>query len=148
MQTRKIIEISNRRVLCLITFAMVTLMTSSSLEGIQRNATFSQLMPRYIEAPPYPPLAYKARITGIVEVDLTLDLDGKVQSTRLVNGHPLLARASEKAASLWRFDRAYDTRTTRMVRVWLVYRRRRRRNNIVVLPAESDRNCQAASRDS
>jgi TonB family protein len=98
-------------------------MTSSSLQGFQgTNPTLSQSAPIYVEAPLYPPLAYRARITGTVEVDLTVDLDGKVQSTRLVNGHPLLAGASEKAASSWRFERTQDTRTTRVVRVWLAYK--------------------------
>jgi TonB family protein len=123
MQIGRIIGISNRELLCVLTFASATLMTSSSLQGIQgTNPTLSQATPTYVEAPLYPPLAYKARITGTVEVDLTVDLDGKVQSTRLVNGHPLLAGASEKAATLWRFERTQDTRTTRIVRVWLVYK--------------------------
>src|SRR5262249_39266709 len=122
MRIQTIIDLSNSSMLCLVTFAFATLMTSSALQGVQTKATSSQLMPTYIETPPYPPLAYKARITGTVEVDLTLDLDGRVQSTHLLNGHPLLAAASEKAASLWRFDRTLDTRTTRIVRVWLVYK--------------------------
>jgi len=123
MEIGTIIGISNRVLLCVLTFALATLMTSPSLQGIQEsNPTLSQATPIYVEAPLYPPLAYKARITGTVEVDVTVDLDGKVQSTRLLNGHPLLAAASEKAASSWRFDRAQDSRTTRMVRVWLVYK--------------------------
>jgi TonB family protein len=98
-------------------------MTSPLLHGIQeRNPTLSQAAPTYVEAPLYPPLAYKARIIGTIEVDLTVDPDGKVQSTRLVNGHPLLAGASEKAASLWRFEPTQDARITRTVRVWLVYK--------------------------
>jgi TonB family protein len=97
-------------------------MTSSSLHGIEgTNPTLSQATPTYVEAPLYPPLAYKARITGTVEVDLTVDFDGKVQSTRLLNGHPLLAGASEEAASLWRFERTQET-GARVVRVWLVYK--------------------------
>ena len=122
MRIGKIIGSSNRGLLCVLTFASATLITSSSLHGIQEtNPTLSQATPTYVEAPLYPPLAYKARITGTVEVDLTVDLDGKVQSTRLVNGHPLLAGASEKAASLWRFERTQDTKR-RMVCVWLVYK--------------------------
>jgi len=122
MQIGRIIGISNRELLSVLTFASATLMTSSSLQGIQgTNPTLSEATPTYVEAPLYPPLAYKARITGTVEVDLTVDLNGKVQSTRLVNGHPLLAGASETAASLWRFERTQDTKR-RMVRVWLVYK--------------------------
>ena len=123
MQIRTIIETPKSRILCVLIFALAILITSTSLKGIQEGTpTLHQAMPTYVEAPSYPPLAYKTRITGTVIVDLTLDLSGKVQSTRVVDGHPLLAAMSEKTASLWRFAATEETGTTRVVRVWLVYK--------------------------
>lgn len=120
---RTITEIPRNRTLCLFVFALATLTTSLSLKAMQEGGpTLKQAMPTYVEAPSYPPLAYRARITGTVAVDLTLDLTGKVQATRVVDGHPLLAGASERTASLWRFAAAEETGATRTVRVWLVYR--------------------------
>ena len=123
MHIRAIINSPKSWMLCVLVFALATLVTAPSLKGIQDGTpTLIQAMPTYVEAPSYPPLAYRARIAGTVIVDLTLDLSGKVQSTRVVDGHPLLAAMSEKTASLWQFAVSEQTGITRLVRVWLVYK--------------------------
>jgi hypothetical protein len=121
MQIRTITKIPKNRMLCVLVFALATLMTRS-LNGQERTMTLNQPMPTYVEAPSYPPLAYVARVTGTVVVDLTLDLSGKVQATRVVDGHPLLAGASEKTALLWRFAEAEKSGAPRQVRGWLDYK--------------------------
>lgn len=54
--------------------------------------------------PTYPPLAKAARISGSVVVELTLDEEGSVISTRVISGHPLLKDAAVFAAKGWKFN--------------------------------------------
>ncbi len=51
--------------------------------------------------PKYPPLALQARISGIVEFTVDIGVDGKVQSLRLVRGHPLLVNSAKDAVLQW-----------------------------------------------
>jgi hypothetical protein len=44
----------------------------------------------HLDMPDYPPLAIAARITGPVEMELTIAPDGTVKSSRAVSGPPLL----------------------------------------------------------
>lgn len=56
-------------------------------------------------APPmYPPLARTTRISGDVEVAVTVRQDGSVESATLVKGHPLLAPAALDSAKQSRFS--------------------------------------------
>lgn len=54
--------------------------------------------------PPYPELAKKARVSGIVTVQILLDEEGHVLSAHATNGHPLLRGAAERAAAQTRFS--------------------------------------------
>jgi TonB family protein len=56
-----------------------------------------------IESTPavYPPLARQARIQGSVRLRVVIGLDGRVKSTKLVHGHPLLVPPALEAAKSW-----------------------------------------------
>jgi TonB family protein len=54
--------------------------------------------------PEYPPLAAVARITGDVTLDITLNEDGTVASSRVVSGHPLLRASAQENSMTWRFE--------------------------------------------
>ena len=54
-------------------------------------------------APIFPPIARQARVEGDVKVEVKIDKNGTVQSTKIISGHPLVQRASETAATKWRF---------------------------------------------
>jgi len=54
--------------------------------------------------PEYPPLAKAARVSGNVEVEITIDQEGRVISARAVSGHPLLKDSATAASKQWRFD--------------------------------------------
>ena len=56
--------------------------------------------------PEYPALADKMHITGAVKVAVIISPDGKVKSTRVVGGHPLLIPAAADTAKLWQFEPA------------------------------------------
>jgi TonB family protein len=58
----------------------------------------------YQPKPAYPSQAKKARIQGTVRLEVVIDKDGKVQDMKLLNGHPILAKAAMKAVSKWRYQ--------------------------------------------
>ena len=103
---------------------LVLLMNLTPLNGAENGvspSTFDEVLPTYVEAPAYPPLAFVSRVTGTVILDLIIDRNGKVQITRPLSGHPLLVDMSEKTASKWRFPESDSKEVTRQVRVSFVY---------------------------
>jgi periplasmic protein TonB len=48
--------------------------------------------------PAYPPMAKQLRIAGPVNVQVLIDETGKVVSARVMDGHPMLKQAAERAA--------------------------------------------------
>lgn len=56
-----------------------------------------------IESTPavYPPLARQARIQGSVRLRVVIGLDGRVKSTKVVHGHPLLVPSAVEAVKSW-----------------------------------------------
>jgi periplasmic protein TonB len=57
-----------------------------------------------LPAPQYPEIAKRARATGLVEVEVVIDLTGKVISAKAVKGPALLQGAAEQAAKNARFS--------------------------------------------
>jgi len=51
--------------------------------------------------PVYPPLARAARISGLVRLESIIGKDGRIQSMRVVSGHPLLTQAAIDAVRQW-----------------------------------------------
>jgi TonB family protein len=54
--------------------------------------------------PDYPPLARQMNLTGKVKIEATISADGRVTSTKVVGGSPLLVNASIDALKKWRFE--------------------------------------------
>jgi protein TonB len=54
--------------------------------------------------PSYPDLAKKLNVHGKVRMEVVIAPDGKVKSTRLIGGHPLLASAAQSALMQWKFE--------------------------------------------
>jgi TonB family protein len=54
-------------------------------------------------APVYPAVARAARAEGLVMVEVTVNEEGKVESAKAVDGHPLLREAAVDAARQWEF---------------------------------------------
>lgn len=61
----------------------------------------------YLPKPPYPVPAKAIGAEGTVSVQITIDLDGSVISSRAVSGHPLLKKAAEDAARRAKFSPTY-----------------------------------------
>jgi protein TonB len=53
--------------------------------------------------PPYPPIAKAARASGAVQVQVTIDEDGRVIEASVLSGHPLLRDSALQAARRWTF---------------------------------------------
>lgn len=56
-------------------------------------------------APTYPPLAASNKIEGTVIVEVKVDANGIVQSTKIIEGHKLLHRVAESFARRWIFNK-------------------------------------------
>ena len=54
--------------------------------------------------PEYPSLARKMGIHGTVRIEVTISPEGKVKSTRVVGGHPILLETAKQAAMRWEFE--------------------------------------------
>ena len=62
-------------------------------------------------APAYPELARRMNITGVVKVEITVDKNGVVKTSKLVGGHPILANAALDAVRKWRYEGAAEETT-------------------------------------
>jgi len=63
------------------------------------QVTLTELFP-----PAYPPLARQTRISGDVQLELTIRPDGTVDSLEVVSGHPLLTQAALDSAKQSHFS--------------------------------------------
>jgi len=54
--------------------------------------------------PVYPELPKRIRMPGEVSVEVIISPDGRVESTRVVSGHPMFVTAALQAARGWRFE--------------------------------------------
>lgn len=54
--------------------------------------------------PVYPELPRRIRMPGEVSVEVIISPDGRVESTRVVSGHPMFVTAALQAARGWRFE--------------------------------------------
>jgi len=53
--------------------------------------------------PVYPELAKRMNVAGKVKIEIVITPDGRVKSTRVVGGHPLLVQACQDAVKEWKF---------------------------------------------
>jgi TonB family protein len=56
--------------------------------------------------PDFPPLAKQMNVTGKVKIEATISPDGRVISTKVVGGSPLLVSSALDAIKKWRFEAA------------------------------------------
>jgi protein TonB len=54
--------------------------------------------------PIYPAIAQMAAIDGIVILDAIVDEHGRIQSLKVLRGHPLLAKAATEAVQQWEYE--------------------------------------------
>ena len=64
--------------------------------------------------PVYPELARRMNVTGKVKIEVLIAPDGRVKTTRVVGGHPLLVQTCQDALKEWKFM-ASSEETTQIV---------------------------------
>ena len=62
-------------------------------------------------APAYPELAKRMGVTGKVKIEVVITPDGRVKSTRVIGGHPLLVQSCQDAVKEWKFMPAPEETT-------------------------------------
>ena len=53
--------------------------------------------------PDYPPMAKQLKVTGRVEVDVTIDSEGGVETVKILSGNAMLTPAVVSAVKKWKF---------------------------------------------
>jgi TonB family protein len=61
--------------------------------------------------PAYPELAKRMNVLGKVKIEVVITPDGRVKSTRVIGGHPLLVQACQDAVKEWKFVPAAEETT-------------------------------------
>ena len=56
--------------------------------------------------PDYPDLAKQMNATGKVKIEATISADGRVTTTKVIGGSPLLIPAAQDALKKWRYEPA------------------------------------------
>jgi TonB family protein len=56
--------------------------------------------------PDYPSLARQLKVTGKVKIEATVTADGRVTTTRVIGGSPLLVTSAVDAVKKWHFEAA------------------------------------------
>jgi TonB family protein len=56
--------------------------------------------------PDYPPLAKTLKVIGKVKIEATVTAEGRVTTTRVIGGSPLLVSSALDALKKWRFEPA------------------------------------------
>ncbi len=61
--------------------------------------------------PAYPELARRMNVSGKVKIEVVIAPDGRVKSSRVVGGHPLLVQTCQDALKEWKFVPASEETT-------------------------------------
>lgn len=81
--------------------------------------------PVRVIVPKYPVMVLarsKPKQTELVQVDVEVDNEGKVQTAKVIKGFPNLAAVSKEAAMSWRFNTLQDGREGRKASLIFVFR--------------------------
>lgn len=93
---------SNWRRVALSGFALAALLGNSLLAQQGSTAEGKRKVKTRV-APVYPDLARRMNVTGKVKIEIVITPEGRVKSTRVVGGHPLLVKPSVDAVKEWKF---------------------------------------------
>ena len=81
----------------IIGLALTAPVSPAQEESSAKRKVVSQVVPTY------PELANKMQITGTVKVEALVAPNGKVKSTQVVGGSPVLVKAAVDAVEKWRW---------------------------------------------
>jgi len=112
----------NRSFLPACTFTLAVAALFRIDQPLAQNAGSSDTNPEGVvltelSRPSYPPLARQTRISGDVDLMLSIREDGSLESAVVISGHPLLAQTALDSAKHTRFEcrKCSETVTSRLV---------------------------------
>ena len=91
-------------VVALVVCMSATLAPKSLAQGTSTDTAKRKLKTRVV--PDFPVLAKQMNVTGKVKIEVTISTDGRVTSTKVVGGSPLLVGSALDAIKKWRFESA------------------------------------------
>jgi TonB family protein len=53
--------------------------------------------------PPYPEVARRLRLSGVVKVQVTIAPDGKIKDAKIMGGHPIFVNSVEQTLKDWKY---------------------------------------------
>ena len=87
------------------------LLTGVSVHGQSGSTDESKRKVKSKVSPIYPELARRMNVAGKVKIEVVISPDGRVKTTRVVGGHPLLVQACQDAVKEWKFAPAPEEST-------------------------------------
>ncbi len=94
-----------------LTAAAVLILSGVSGRAQTGNTDESKRKVKTRVAPVYPELARRMNVAGKVKIEVVISPDGRVKTTRVVGGHPLLVQACQDAVKEWKFAAAPEETT-------------------------------------
>lgn len=84
---------------------------ASSAAAQQSNTDDGKRKVKSKTSPTYPELARRMSVTGKVKIEVIITPDGRVRSSRVIGGHPLLVQSCQDAVKEWKFFPAPEETT-------------------------------------
>jgi TonB family protein len=88
--------------LAMLVFSSAVIASQALAQENSAEATKRKVKTRVV--PDYPTLAKQMNVTGKVKLEATISADGRVTSTKVVGGSPLLVNSAIDALKKWRFE--------------------------------------------
>jgi periplasmic protein TonB len=83
------------------TLPKASLATTRISQGVSQGLLIKRVQPKYPQA------ALSAHAQGTVQIEATIDKEGKVTNLKVLSGHPILARSALEAVRQWRYKPYY-----------------------------------------
>jgi TonB family protein len=103
VQTAKLARITARASLAMTIFLTVVNLPAQEGRKLLSNPT-----------PPFPEIARRMHLAGVVKVQVVIATDGKIKETKVIGGHPLLVSAVEDTLKNWKYAPASAETTTQL----------------------------------
>jgi TonB family protein len=93
-----------------MSLAAVALLASGA-SAQQSNTDEGKRKVKSKTSPPYPELARRMNVSGKVKIEVIITPDGRVRSSRVIGGHPLLVQSCQDAVKEWKYFPAPEETT-------------------------------------
>jgi TonB family protein len=89
---------------CTAVVLLVLSILVASTSQAQQSEAKRKVTSRFV--PAYPELARKMQLRGVVRIQVLVSPNGKVKSTEVLGGSPLLAKSAVDAVEKWKWEPA------------------------------------------